>query len=57
MFKYVVPKFPAANVKASVEFYKSKLGFVELFGSMSFRVERDAVISASPARMGWPAGA
>ncbi len=31
MFKYVVPKFPAANGTASVEFYKSKLGFVELF--------------------------
>ncbi len=37
-----------------VRFYRS-VG--ERAGSMSFRVERDTVISASPARMGWPAGA
>lgn len=26
MFRYAVPKFPAANVRASVEFYKNKMG-------------------------------
>lgn len=44
MFRYVVPKFPAANVKASLEFYKSKLGFVELFNYGDYAaVKRDSV--------------
>lgn len=44
MFRYVVPKFPAANVKASLEFYRSKLGFVELFNYGDYAaVKRDSV--------------
>jgi uncharacterized glyoxalase superfamily protein PhnB len=44
MFKYVVPKFPAVNVTASVEFYKRTLGFVELFNYGDYAaVKRDAV--------------
>jgi catechol 2,3-dioxygenase-like lactoylglutathione lyase family enzyme len=44
MFRYAVPKFPAANVQASLEFYKNKMGFRELFNYGDYAaVKRDAV--------------
>ncbi len=44
MFRYAVPKFPAANVAASVEFYEKRMGFVELFNYGDYAaVKRDAV--------------
>lgn len=44
MFRYVIPKLPAANIKSAIEFYKSKLGFVELFNYGDYAaVARDAV--------------
>lgn len=42
--KYVVPKLPAANVKAALEFYRGKLGFVALFDYGDYAaVRRDSV--------------
>jgi len=31
MFRYAIPKFPASDVRASLEFYKNKMGFAEVF--------------------------
>lgn len=44
MLKYSVPKFPVANVQVSLEFYKKKMGFTELFDYGDYAaVKRDTV--------------
>ncbi len=44
MLKYAVPKFPAAVVLASLEFYKKKLGFTKLFDYGDYAaIKRDGV--------------
>ncbi|GIV64626.1 MAG: bleomycin binding protein [Bellilinea sp.] len=44
MFRYAVPKFPAANVQSALEFYKNKLGFTEIFNYGDYAaIKRDAV--------------
>lgn len=44
MCRYAVPKFPAANVQSSLEFYKNELGFTEIFNYGDYAaVKRDAV--------------
>jgi hypothetical protein len=36
---------------------RDQWAIMSFYGSMSFRVESNAVTGASPARTGWPAGA
>jgi len=44
MLKYAIPKFPAANVQAAIEFYEKKMGFSRLFDYGDYAaVKRDAV--------------
>ena len=44
MFKYAIPKFPAANVQQAVAFYEQKLGFRKLFDYGDYAaVKRDDV--------------
>jgi len=44
MLKYSVPRFPAANVQAAIEYYEKKMGFTRLFDYGDYAaVERDAV--------------
>lgn len=44
MFRYAIPKFPAADIQASLEFYEKKMGFTVLFDYGDYAsVKRDAV--------------
>jgi catechol 2,3-dioxygenase-like lactoylglutathione lyase family enzyme len=44
MLKYSIPKFPAANVQAAIEYYEKKMGFTRLFDYGDYAaVKRDAV--------------